>query len=208
MADYDIKEVKPVSRASKTSEFKEHHTKEQKKKKKKKSSTSFWDVPTQYTTKDDSDLNYNYLDLEKKLEVASEEWGVNKISTQIIEIIQQYYQQFKDNNQNYNDSVLFSLFYPQAKESLKKAYQQAKEVLPPLPQDVKKLIVATYSQSIEKLNIWRENIPTADQEETEKTEIENFASEKLIKDIANLLIEQGIYLGEQKVHHPIINTKR
>ena len=36
MADYDIQEVKPVSRSSKTDEFKDHQTKQQKKKKKKK----------------------------------------------------------------------------------------------------------------------------------------------------------------------------
>ena len=208
MADYDIQEVKPVSRPSKTDEFKDHQTKQQKKKKKKKSSTSFWDVPAQYTTQDDSDLNYNYLDLERKLAVEAEEWGVNKISNQIIEIIQQHYQQFKDNNSSYKETVLITVFYPQAKEILKKGYQQAKKVLPPLPQDIQKLIIATYSQSIEKLKMWRENISAPSQEETAVNEIESFASERLLKEIANLLIEQGIYLEEQKVHHPIINTKR
>ena len=97
-----------------------------------------------------------------------------------------------------------------AKRSLKKGYQQAKKVLPPLPQDIQKLIIATYSKSIDKLEVWAENDYNKNQNQPSSTITQPPQSkhETLIKDISNLFIEQGIYLEEQKVHHPIINTKR
>lgn len=208
MADYDIEGVKPISRTSKADEFRDYSKKQQQKKKKSKSSTSFWDVPTQYTTEDNKNLSYNYSDLEKELEVESEKWGVEKISSQIIAIIKSHYHKFADNNPNYKESNLFEIFYPHAKESLKQAYHQAENVLPPLPQDIEKLIVAAYSKSIDKLDIWRENISNKYQIEPQERKKEEITSKNLIKEISNLLIELGIYLEEQKLNHPIINTTR
>ena len=206
MPDYDVEKVKRVSKSSKTDYFKSpNNKKQQQQQQKKKPASSFWDVPDQYTTADDSDLNYEYSDLEKKLEVANTHWGVENISGQIIELIKNHYRKFKKDNSNDNDSVLFNSFYPMAKRSLKKGYQQAKKVLPPLPQDIQKLIIATYSKSIEKLQDWAANKKNDTKESTKNEESKD---ETLIKDISNLFIEQGIYLEEQKVHHPIINTKR
>ncbi|MBM7555493.1 hypothetical protein [Halanaerobacter jeridensis] len=208
MADYDIEKVKRLSKAPKTDYFKNPNKKQKQKKQKKKTTTSFWDVPSQYTTDDNSDLNYDYLELEKKLKVATKQWGVENISKQIIELIKNYYHKFKQDNPNNNNFTLLETFYPLAETALKKGYQQTQNVLPPLPQDIKKLILATYSQSIEKLKVWRENKLSQIQEETTEKTVEPPPVEKLSKDISNLMIEQGIYLEEQKVHHPIINTKR
>lgn len=211
MPDYDIEKVKRVSKSSKTDYFKSPNNKKQKQQQqKKKKSSSFWDVPDQYTTEDNSDFNYDYLELEKKLEVANTHWGVENISEQIVELIKNHYQKLEKDNSNNNNLALFSFFYPVAKKSLKKGYHQAKKVLPPLPQDIQKIIIATYGKSIDKLKIWGAEDYNKNQNQQlsktdPKTKIQN---ENLIKDISNLFIEQGIYLEEQKVHHPIINTKR
>ena len=213
MSYYDIQKVKKLSKTPKTDYFKNPKQKQKQKKQKKKTSTSFWDVPSQYTTEDNLDLNYDYLELEQKLKINTKQWGVNNVSEQIIELIKDYYQNFKENNPKYDDSTLFNSFYPVAKKTLKQGYQHGSNVLPPLPQDIKKLILATYSLSIDKLKNWRDNLDSEPKEQSQTIEpqIKEDETEKLKKltqNIANLIIEQGIYLEEQKVHHPIINTKR
>mgnify|MGYP006307153723 CR=1 FL=1 len=204
MFDYDIKKVKKTSKSSKTDYFKNANKHKQKKNKKKnKSNNSFWDVPQQYTTKDNSNLNYNYLDLEKKLKVDVKNWGVDSVSSQILTLIKDHYLKYESNNQN--SSSLIHSFLPLAKEALKQGYDKAEDILPPLDQDIEKLLIATYSKSIEKLQDWAANKKNDTKESTKN---EDYNLDKLIIKISNLFIEQGIYLEEQKLHHPLINTKR
>ena len=202
MFDYDIKKVEKTSKSPKTDYFKDANKHKQKKNKKKnKSNNSFWDVPQQYTSKNDSNLNYNYLDLEKKLKVDTKNWGVDSVSSRILNLIKDHYLQYENNNQS--NSSLINSFLPLAKEALKQGYEKAENILPTLDQDIEKLLIATYSKSIEKLQNWAQN-----NQNENSAKNENYNLEKLIKKISNLFIEQGIYLEEQKLHHPLINTKR
>ncbi|MGM0502887.1 MAG: hypothetical protein ACQERJ_10175, partial [Bacillota bacterium] len=97
--DYEIKKVKKTSKLSETHEFKNPEQQKQKKNKKKKSSNTFWDVPQQYTDHNNSNLSYDYLELEKKLKIEIDKWGVDSVSNQLLELIKENYQQYKKQHQ-------------------------------------------------------------------------------------------------------------
>ncbi|MGM0369184.1 MAG: hypothetical protein ACQEP9_02040 [Bacillota bacterium] len=209
MSDYDIKKVKKTSKSSKTDYFRnttKHKKQNQKQKKKKRK--NFWDVPQQYTTDDNSNLNYNYLELEKKLEIDIDKWGVDSISSKILNLIKDDYQQYKDELSDQPEELLINLFYPHAKKALKTGYDRAQNILPSLPKDIQKLTIATYSKSIEKLQLHFDQNKNKTEKDITQSEIKKPQTKKLIEKIINIFIEQGIYLEEQKVHHPIINVRR
>jgi dGTP triphosphohydrolase len=209
MSDYDVKKIEKNSKSSRTDYFRNatKHKKKNKKQKNKKEK-SFWDVPQQYTTDDNSDLNYNYLDLEKKLEIEIDKWGVDSISSQILNLIKNDYQQYKDEWSDQPEELLINLFYPHAKKALKTGYDKAQNILPSLPKDIEKLTIATYSKSIEKLQSHFEQNKNKTEKNITQSTIKEPQTKKLIEKIINIFIEQGIYLEEQKVHHPIINVRR
>lgn len=185
----------------------------------------FLDLSTQIEmiNKQNSKVTKNYTELESKLGIDSNKWGVEAVSDNIFNFAKVIYEKYKLDNEGEDNQEVLDKFYEIAKSSITKGYNEAMNFLGPLPNDVKELSKATYERSLEKLDSWyknggqdviEENIPTAEENvdnsvkevsvEEKKAEIDRNINklieetENMKKQVLELLTQQGVYFEEKE----------
>lgn len=160
----------------------------------------------------------NYDALEKKLGIDSSKWGVEAVSDDIFNFAKIMYDSYKLNHKGEEDDKVLEGFYNMAKDSITKGYNEARNFLGALPEDVATLAEGTFNRSIEKLDAWFKNggkdvessEDTTESQTTPETESKNEANEtpkittsQLLKEseeiknqILKMLEDQGIFLKQ------------
>ena len=209
MKMYDIKKVKKTSKSSKANYF--HHspqeqTKQQKRKKaspiKSRGHKTFSRFARELE-RNNLKRNQNYKNLEKRLNIDKEEWGVEKVAAEIIDLISTKYRLLAKKNPAKKDQLVNQV-YQEGQTIIKKSFIEARKTILPLPPEVNQLLTATYKLSKQKLTSWKNKAPEQfSLSHTDSTQEPPDLTEK----ITELFTKQGIYLKEAKTKLPAINLR-
>ena len=124
----------------------------------KKSKGDLLDISTQIDMLNKSNpKKINYSDLEAKLGIDSNKWGVEAVSDNLINFVQLSYERYKLSHKDTDDPGSLEKFYEMAKSSYTKGFGEAQNMLGVLPDDVQSLIEGTMNHTMEKLDKWFEN---------------------------------------------------
>lgn len=117
--------------------------------------SDFLDISTQIemiSKKSNSKIDYSAL--EKKLGIDSQKWGVEAVSDDIFNFAKTVYEKYKLNHSEEDSKKVLDNFYSLAKKSITQGYEEAKNFLGAMPQDVANLAEGTFNRTIEKLDSW------------------------------------------------------
>ncbi|BDU49859.1 DUF5610 domain-containing protein [Haliovirga abyssi] len=126
-----------------------------------------------------SKVNKKYSDLEKKLGIDSNKWGVDAVSDDIFNFAKIVYDKYKINHSEEESQKVLDDFYNLAKKSITQGYNEAKDFLGAVSEDVAALGKATYDRTIEKLDNWYKNGGVESTDKTEENKTENSETNKI-----------------------------
>ncbi|GAB6100623.1 hypothetical protein JCM16358_25020 [Halanaerocella petrolearia] len=198
MTEDGVNRITKTSPITKTNQYHDHAYKQNKGRQQKKSKKSDFLTLTEELKDDkkekkEDNQKESYSELEEKLKVDTDKWGIETISNQILDLIKEKYQQ--------NPTKLKS-FHKQVKKIINISYKKAHKALEPLPTDSEKLITATYKETRKKLKEW-----TINKTESSQLAPKNLTLKTLQIEMTELFLEQGRYFKEQKTLQPTINLK-
>ncbi len=206
---YDVKKVKKTSKSSKTNYFHHSPQEESKHQQRKKASRiksrghKTFSRFAQELERNNLKRNQNYKNLEKRLDIDREEWGVEKVAAEIINLISTKYR-LVANQYPTQQHQLLNQIYEEGKTIIKQAFMDARKTILPLPPEVNQLLIATYKLSKQKLTAWKnKKAEQSSSSQADSTQEPPDLKEK----ITELFTKQGIYLKEAKTKLPAINLK-
>ncbi len=158
-----------------------------------KTKKDFLDLSSQIDiiSKENSKITDRYAELESKLGIDSNKWGVEAVSDNIFEFTKVLYEKYKLDNDGADNQEILDQFYKIAKGSIQKGYDEAMNTLGALPKDVQELSKSTLDRSLEKLDNWYKN---------GGKEIENESADLEVpeENIENKAIEDETILEEKR----------
>lgn len=161
----------------------------------------------------------DYSAIEKKLGLDSSKWGVEAVSDDIFNFAKIVYESYKLNHKGEDDTKVLESFYKMAKSSITQGYNEAKNFLGAMTDDVSSLAEGTFNRSLEKLDAWFKNggkdvEETAEPAQTEDSETKSTESsekrttistsqllnesERIRNQVLKMLEDQGVYLKDLK----------